>query len=234
MGYSLAQKAMGITHTRLVHFDRLLARGPDAAVVVKLMMACNDLSLANQALADWKLEQPSDRKESQVGARMYFVRVELGHLYEGLKVIKEIQSTPSLMNLVGQCDKQTRDSFAELETFVLGGPKHREFYKLIGQLRDNLAFHYYQCEKLVLKAIASRASRPEARISSITRGSVARLWRFNVADDIIDSVVVRDIWSIPPSADLREAVDQVADRIHKVHMAFVDFSGEFIWKFCEE
>ena len=71
-------------------FDTLLARGQSAATVVKLMMACNDLSLANQALADWKKEQPNLRKSRQSGAQMYFVRLQIGHLYEGLKVIEEI------------------------------------------------------------------------------------------------------------------------------------------------
>ena len=221
------------TSTRQVHFDRLHARGPDAAVVIKLMMACNDLSLANQALDDWKKDQPRERRQREIGARMYFVRVELAHLFEGMKVIEEIQRTPSLRNLVERCDSRTKASFAELEMFAHGGANRAEFEKLIGQVRHNLTFHYYRCEKLVLQAIADRASRREARLSSITRGSTAHLWRFNVADDIVDSVVVRGIWSVPRSADLRTEVDKIADRVHQILLSFVDFSGEFIWKFCE-
>ena len=156
------------TSTRQVHFDRLHARGPDAAVVIKLMMACNDLSLANQALDDWKKDQPRERRQREIGARMYFVRVELAHLFEGMKVIEEIQRTPSLRNLVERCDSRTKASFAELEMFAHGGANRAEFEKLIGQVRHNLTFHYYRCEKLVLQAIADRASRREARLSSIT------------------------------------------------------------------
>jgi hypothetical protein len=222
------------TLTRQVRFDRLQSRGADAAVVVKLMMACNDLAIANQALDDWKQSQPKERREQEIGARMYFVRLELSHLFEAMKIIDEIRRTPSLRQCVDRCDSRTQASFAEIEKFAHGGIHHPEFKKLIGQVRHNLTFHYYQCEDLVLKAIADRADRLEGRLSSITRGNTAHRWRFTVADDIVDSVVVRSIWSIPQSADLRVEADKIADRVHQILLWFVDFSGEFIWKYCEE
>ena len=216
-----------------MNFETLLARGQSAATVVKLMMACNDLSLADQALDDWKQEQPNARKPRQVGAGMYFVRTQLSHLYEGLKVIEEIRNTPALMALVGQCDAQTQQSFHELEQFVTGAPNRAEFERLVGQVRHNLTFHYYQCETLVERAIEDRAGRQEAQTSSITRGDTAYLWHFKVADDIVDSIVVRQIWAIPRGADVRVEADKVADRAHQIFLWFVDFSGEFIWKYCE-
>lgn len=216
-----------------MNFQTLLARGPSAVTVVKLMMACNDLSLVNQALADWKKEQPNSRKPRQVGAGMYFVRTQLAHLYEGLKVIEEIREAATLIALVKQCDAQTQQSFHELEQFVRGGPNRAEFERLVGQVRHNLTFHYFQCETLVERAIEDRAGRQEANASSVTRGDSAHLWHFKVADDIVDSIVVRQIWDIPRNADLRIEADKVADRVHQIFLWFVDFSGEFIWKYCE-
>lgn len=224
---------MARTSTRYVNFQTLLARGRSAATVVKLMMACNDLSLANQALDHWKRDQPNAKKPRQIGAGMYFIRTELSHLYEGLKVIEEIRNDPALLALVSQCDAQTQQSFHELENFLPGGPGRAEFERLIGQVRHNLTFHYYQCETLVERAIEDRAGRQEARTSSVTRGDTAYLWHFKVADDIVDSIVCRQIWAIPRDADLRIEADKTADRVHQIFLWFVDFAGEFIWKYCE-
>ncbi len=48
----------------------------------QLTSACNDISLANQCLAKYKEDQGRMRKHVQIGALMYFVRLECGHLKE--------------------------------------------------------------------------------------------------------------------------------------------------------
>lgn len=165
---------------------------------------------------------------------MYFVRTQLSHLYEGMKVIEEIRNAPSLMAIVKQCDTRTYQSFYELGQFLPGAQNHAEFKRLVGQVRNNLTFHYYQCNKLIEEAIKDRAGGQLAKISSVTRGDSAYLWHFKVADDIVDSIVVHQIWSIPRNADLRAEADNVADRVHQIFLWFMDFSGEFIWKYCEQ
>jgi hypothetical protein len=47
---------MNATSTKFVDFDKLLRHESTAPIVVKLMMACNDLSIANEALVLWKEE----------------------------------------------------------------------------------------------------------------------------------------------------------------------------------
>lgn len=221
------------TQTLYVDFQTLEARGDSAATIVKLMMACNDLQLANEALSEWKREQPASRKPRQTGAVMYFVRLQLGHLFEGLKVIDQIRKDPVLLSLVKQADAQTQQSFANLEQFLPDGARRGDIEKLMGRVRSNLTFHYEESGKLIAKAISDRAARPEARLSSVTRGSTAYLWHFKAADDVVDSVVVRQIWGIPRSADVRTEVDKIADDLHQqIFLRFVDFSGEFIWKYC--
>lgn len=208
-------------------------RGPSAVTVVKLMMACNDMSLANQALTEWKEEQPNMRKSRQIGAGMYFVRTQLAHLHEGLKVIEAIRADPSLMAHVAACDPETQQSFQNLIPFLLGEPNRPEFEQLVGRVRHNLTFHYDQSGKLIENAISDRASRAEARQSSVTRGSAAHLWHFKVSDDVVDSIVVRQIWKVPRNANLRVEADKIADRVHQIFLWFVDFSGEFIWRYCK-
>lgn len=221
------------TITKFLSFERLQARGASAITVIRLMMACNDLSLANQSLSEWKNELPSTMKARQTGAGMYFVRTQLAHLHEGLKVIEEIKADPQLMALIARCDSQTQQSFKELEQFLPKAPKRHEFEQLVGRIRHNLTFHYDESGKLIEQAVADRAARPDAKTSSITRGDTAYLWHFKVADDIVDSVVVRQIWAIPRDKDIRAEADRIADRVHEIFLWFVDFSGEFIWKYCE-
>lgn len=224
---------MAQTTTKYLSFDKLQLRGKSVITVIKLMMACNDLSLANQSLSEWKKEQPSDRKCRQIGAGMYFIRTQLAHLHEGLKVIEEIKKDPVLMALVAHCDNQTQQSFKELEQFLHGAPKRSEFDKLVGRVRHNLTFHYDESGKLIEQAVSDRATYPDARTSSITRGDTAYLWYFKVADDIVDSIVVRQIWAISRKLDVRVETDRIADRTHQIFLWFVDFAGEFIWNYFE-
>jgi hypothetical protein len=48
----------------------------------------------------------------------------------------------------------------------------------------------------------------------------------------VDSIVVRQIWGIPRDKDLRAEIDIIADEVHQLFLCFVDFAGEFIWKYC--
>ena len=40
-------------------------------------------------------------------------------------------------------------------------------------------------------------------------------------------------WNIPGSSDLRAEADKIADRVHQIFLFFIDFSGEFIWRYCK-
>ncbi|OHC75225.1 MAG: hypothetical protein A3G18_06590 [Rhodospirillales bacterium RIFCSPLOWO2_12_FULL_58_28] len=104
---------------------------------------------------------------------------------------------------------------------------------MVGNLRNNLVFHYDESGKLIERAILDRAGRAGARLSSVTRGSTAYLWHFKPADDVVDSIVVRQIWGVPRDKDLRAEVDKIAGDIHEVFLHFTDFAGEFIWKYIE-
>lgn len=225
---------MSRTSTKFIDFRKMQNQGQSAIKVIKLMMACNDLSLADEALSGWKEKDSKMMKQRQVGAKMYFMRMQLSHLHEGLKVIESIKKDTALISLLRICDDQTKNSFRKLEEFLPGGSKRAEFERLVGRIRHNLAFHYDESGKLIEKAIEDRASRSEARISSTTRGNTVYLWHFKAADDLLDSIVVRQIWNIPRNADLRIEADKIADQVNQIFLWFMDFAGEFIWKYCND
>lgn len=83
------------------------------------------------------------------------------------------------------------------------------------------------------KAVSDRARRNEAKISSVTQGDEAHLWHFKVADDIVDSIITRQIWNIPREADARIEADKKLDRAFEIATWFLEFSGAFIFKYLE-
>lgn len=201
-----------------------------ACIMIKLMMACNDLQSANQALAHFK-NVKSSRK---TGSALYFIRIQLGHLWEAFKVLEVINQHAELMKLMGQCDVQTRESFKILQQYLPGKSRRTDLEKWVGQVRHNLTFHYHQSDTLIKRAISNRAIGIGSKISSLTRGSTADLWHFKVADDLVDSIVCRQIWKIPPDKDLRVKADKIAEETFHIYLKFMDFSGEFIWKYFEQ
>jgi hypothetical protein len=219
------------TCTKAVNFRDLQERGEAAAILVRLMMAANDLALSNECLDLFSREQSPFRKHRQMGARIYFLNLQLGHLSEAMDVVHEIKSCEDLLDLVGRCDSRTREAFDLLQRYLPGGTERAEFERYVIQIRNNLVFHYEKAGKLIKRAIADRASRVDGRMSSITRGSNAYLWRFNAADDLMDSIVCRQIWRVPRTANDRAEVDRVAGYVFQIYLTFLDFVGEFVWEF---
>ena len=50
---------------------------------------------------------------------------------------------------------------------------------------------------------------------------------------MLDTVVVRELWQVPWEKPAGEGADEAAWRTHLMFIDFMDFAGEFIWKYCE-
>ena len=107
--------------------------------------------------------------------------------------------------------------------------KYRDY---ILKVRQKTVFHYDG--KLVEKALADRANRTEAKISKITRGDHISLWRFDLSDDIVDSLICRQLWKIPREENLREKADEISDFGSNLCVSFLDFCGEYIFSYIKE
>src|SRR6478735_8972972 len=121
--------------TTLVSFRKLAALGELAPVILRLMMACNDYSIANDAFGAWSQEQDRIRKDRQSSARTYFLRVQIAHVSEALSIIGEIKRKPALLAAVRQSDRRTQQSFDALVA-LLGGPH----YTVMETIRNKAAF----------------------------------------------------------------------------------------------
>lgn len=221
------------TSTTYVTFDRLSARGDDAVLVVKLMMAFNDLAIANEGLDASKKRLAQKYTDKDRGAALYFIRVQASHLFEAMTIIDQVAASSSLQQLLSACSEQCQEAFARLLHIRTDATARKKFELYFALLRNNVTFHYDESGKRIAKAMARCATRP-INVTSFTRGTEAYSWRFKVADDVVDSIVCRDIWKIPDDADLRAEADAAADYGHAIFLDFVNFCTEFIPRYVRE
>jgi hypothetical protein len=187
-------------------------------------MVMNDMSLAMDGLGWWVNESERTRQHREVGARIYFVRLQLSHLYEGVKIIKEIEKDPELKNAVDASGRFTRKSFAKLVEFG----DSEEYEKTMGRIRSNLTFHYDP--KTIFRALQTLTDKhPDAR-GSLTLGDDPLNWFCEPGDMVGDRAAVREIVKVPETANVRDEVDKIVARLHEIVQQFGGFAGGLIWE----
>ena len=76
-------------------YSAKLATDPElAAVVTRLMMAMNDISVVNNALYEWDQTVDPKKKSRQNGGKLYFARMQVGHIYQALLTLKKSRKRP--------------------------------------------------------------------------------------------------------------------------------------------
>jgi hypothetical protein len=216
---------MGATRTQFIKLDRLKAQGQDGAIVIAVMMAANDLAFANVAAR--KAGEGEQTARSGISDRYYF-RMMCGHLNEAMALIKRIEQSPALSGVRDLCDAHAQASFVRLADCLEGRPGWPEYLKHVMLVRHNLAFHYPN--KLVRKALAYRVRVARGLNPKITLGQTIDDWRFDLADEIQDTLMARMLWEIPDGKTGDDMVKETELRIGYVSQlgsAFVDFAGQF-------
>ena len=198
------------------------------------MMAFNDLATANEGLAIFKAQHSAKPSQKARGAAMYFIRLQASHLCEAMDIIDSIAKHQRLRDMVNRCSEQARSAFDCLLALRADGAQKQKFEQYMERLRNNVTFHYDEPGKLVKKAMEQRAKNPDGNITSMTRGSEPYSWRFTIADDVLDSIVCREIWKIPVGSDLRAEADAAADYGHQIFVYFADFASDFITRYVRD
>lgn len=205
-------------------------RPDEAGVVIRLMMVCNDLTIANAYLRELREGQTRVADHVRWGAGVYFLRMQIGHLSEAMSVIGALRKSPPLLRLVHQCTERGRDAFRELEACLMGQANFKQFESQMMRVRNKTAFHYD--DKLVRKALMDRA-KTAIKPQSVTASNDVQQVRFGVADAILDTLTVRHIWKIG-ELDLNEKLDEILDFGFRLFVAVMDFGQEFIMRYVEE
>jgi hypothetical protein len=207
--------------TRLTNFEKLAAKGELGIVLGRLMLALNDIGVANDALGTWIGVQTGIRKDRQAGAKMYFVRMLISHVFEGLAVISKIKSNTELMKAVESSGRPTQVAFSKCAA-VIG----TERYKLMKRVRNDLGFHYL--DETVRAAIASQSEKAPELPLSLSVGHDPLEWYYQPGDRIVDSAIVRDIFKISEGADVQKEVDGLIHDMQAVGDNLAEFSGYFV------
>ena len=223
---------MARTRTLLVNIRKLDRQGSEGVVVVRLMMACNDLTTANQALGAC-LENKGGRVDYiRRGGAMYFVRLQIAHLHEALKIVSQIRRYPRLLSLINDCPGETSDHFAQLLSFADGGAHQGDFRKYVELVRHKVTFHYD--ERKIQAALSDRARRRGDAAHFMTLSDDVRRVRFQVADDVVNTLVCHHVWGIAPGAEAQIEADRIADLGFRIYKIFLEFAVAFIMRYVEK
>ncbi len=116
-----------MTRSRIKYFQsRALALPGDLpSVLIRLMFAVNDISLAANSNDFWAETTEQHRAYRKPRARMYFIQLIMSHVNEALRLIEEINERPALRAAVDQCDARTVENFEKLVA-ILDAPEKRD------------------------------------------------------------------------------------------------------------
>jgi hypothetical protein len=217
-----------MSRTKRIPIDlcKLNAHDKESVIVLQLMTACNDLATANEALGRWQGKSDEHTAYFRRGALMYFIRLQMAHLNEALKVISDLRANTILLGLVANCPHSTAELFNFLCDYAVGGKRRKEFEKHLVRVRHKITFHYDP--GIIRKALQDRARRRGDDAHWMTLADDLTRVRFEVADDLINTLVSHHIWEIDPNSDVQKEADRILDFGFQIYKAFLDFCGAFI------
>jgi hypothetical protein len=213
------------SRTFSVRSEKLLRDEKLGAVILRLMMAVNDIGITSSSLYEWQHTTDRKKKARWRGGVLYFGRVQSAHLFEALSIVKEIKEDNDLMAAVERADSKTQESFATVAKFI--GSKD---YGMMAKLRNVVGFHYEP--KLSVRRLRKIVDKSPRHSMTYSLGSATLDWYFELGDLIADEIVIRDVFQIPDSADLEQAATEVLNRLRVIALAFMDFAGYFIRACC--
>jgi hypothetical protein len=213
---------MAQAKVRMTTFKHLADKGDLGVVLVRLMMFINDLTLCNDSMEQWHKFKDAAHRSRESGAKMYFSRLMIAHMFEALKVINKINTTPDLKKAVEQCETTTQDAFTNVAK-VIG----TNDYKLMKQVRDSITFHYLHDN--VESALATLAKTHPNDPRPISIGTRTIDWHYEPSDRIIDNAVLREIFKVAEGADLKAELETYIELYLTIGDDLAAFAGPFIF-----
>jgi hypothetical protein len=223
MGHLEGQHMSRSTH-KYAKLDALASKGKLGSVLIRLMMVINDMSLAMDAQRRWIEEAKPERRHRERGAKIYFIRLQVSHIYEAMKIVEEIRDTPALMKAVDRSGASTKKGFAALLAFI-GSP---DFQRVMRRIRNNLTFHYDP--NTIESALASLVAKHPGASGSMSLGDEPHNWFFEPGDMVGERAAVREIFKVPEGADVIEESDKIMMRLHGIIQMFGGVAGSLIWQ----
>lgn len=131
---------MGTTNTIYLKFESLSRCGEEGLLVIRLMMAFNDLAVTNECMSIFKKRYSKNKSDKNLGAAMYFIRAQSSHLYEAMKIVKQINGNDKLKMQLNVCSSKAKNAFENLIDYLPDGTKNEQYKKYVGRLETILLF----------------------------------------------------------------------------------------------
>lgn len=214
---------MGTSRTWLVKAQTIASQPALRNVLIRLMLSVNDIALASDANDQWATTTERRRAFRRDGARMYFVRILLAHIFEALDIVREISQSSTLKAAVDRCDAQTIQAFRDLESFI-ASPES----KVLDTLRNRVSFHYDR--RLPEKNLGEIAELCPSGYWPYSMGTEALDWYFKLADAVVDRMVIRDAFGLkkPRSSQRTKETEVIAGRLQEISITFTNFAAHFV------
>jgi hypothetical protein len=214
---------MARSRIRYFKSSDLALPGDLSSVLIRLMLAVNDIALAADANDFWEETIEQRRAYRKRLARGYFVRLIMSHVHEALIIIGEIDKSADLRVAVDQCDTRTRDNFAKLVS-ILKSPERGHLFRF----RTKATFHY---DREVSAEHLQRVIADDPTATwSYSVGSTPLDWHFELGDAVMDHMVVKFVLGAdePRSPARSKKIGEIATRLDRIATMFTDFATHFI------
>jgi hypothetical protein len=221
----IAQRVAMNAKIKMTTFRKLAAMGDLAPLMIQLMMAINDIGIADHGMEHWSKKAAEEHPGRAQASRSYFVRLQMAHAFEALKVIHKIGTTPEYKAVVEKCDRRTQEAFAR--AFAVIGT---DDYKAMKRLRNSVSFHYET--KAIQESLKRQSKKFPDFAMPMSIGSRTIDWHFDPGDRVVDGIIVRDAIGVPEDKDVRTEVDKVAVRLQAIAEDLATFAGYFVHRYC--
>lgn len=202
-------------------------------------MATDDMAVANFCMRNALPECTFFPREMRRGAWLYFLRLQFGHLYEGVQAVRAIETTNWLNGYISRLATEAQDAYAMLlRCTCKGTPESQEFERVVGRVRHNTAFHYADAKscKLIEKSTKVLATKLGDRKAKLTRGMEMSRWRFDIADDILLNALWHEIWNLPTDiteAELKLQATRYTTYAYELSIGLLTFAEHLVCSYCE-
>jgi hypothetical protein len=97
--------------------------------------------LANKSARAYRGDLSPTEKHLAKGANMYFMRLQMSHLSEGMKILSGLRESHSFKRNLSSCSDTAQAAYNRLVPFTEDGPDKTWFEKHVVRARHGLTFH---------------------------------------------------------------------------------------------
>jgi hypothetical protein len=188
------------------------------------MIFNNDVAILTDTIDEWSATENQKRIHRKGPATLYFTRVLLGHVFEALDVIREIDESPELLESVERCGGFALEAFHEVNAYrKLEANKTR-----LAKMRNCAAFHYDPV--LPLRVLSEIEKVAPDRRWSYSMGDTALDFRFELGEEVMAGMVVREVYGLaePRSSERSQKLEKIAVDEQRLARLFTGFAAHFV------